>query len=252
MGREAVGTLGWTVLFLLGGVASAQDQPETGPVPEGPTAGGGQWRHVAQGECICSIAKATGHFWEVLWNHSTNAELKRRRRDPNVLLPGDAVFLPHKRPKEESGNTDAHHKFRRRGEPGILRLVVKEMDEPRANQPYILKVGGQEWRGVTDPAGRIERPIPSQARKATLIVGEGEDQAEYELNLGRLDPIETVSGVKARLSNLGYDVGAVNGVIGQKTIAAIGKFCRDHGIKPPPDGQIGPDVRNKLREVHGF
>ena len=30
MGREAVGTLGWTVLFLLGGVASAQDQPETG------------------------------------------------------------------------------------------------------------------------------------------------------------------------------------------------------------------------------
>lgn len=220
-------------------------EQETSPV--------GQGEHVVRpGECVSSIAKATGHFWEKLWNDPANAEVKQVRQDPHVLLPGDRVTVPPIEPKREPGQTELRHRFKRRGEPGILRMVIKDMDEPRANQPYVLKIGERELRGFTDPNGRLEQPIPSGAKQATLIVGEGDDQEEYDLNLGSLDPIDSISGVQARLDNLGYDVGPADGVIGNKTIAAIEKFCGDHDIEPPPRGQIGTLVRSKLREVHGF
>jgi hypothetical protein len=207
---------------------------------------------VHPGECMSSIAKATGHFWEKLWNEPQNADLKEVRHDPHVLLPGDRVTVPPLRRKDEPGQTEMRHRFCRKGEPGVLRLVVKDVDEPRANQPYVLKIGERELRGYTDPNGKLQQPIPSDAKKATLIVGEGDDQQKFELNLGGLDPVDTVSGVQARLDNLGYDVGSADGVMSKKTTAAIEKFCGDHKLEPPPKGQIGPAVRQKLREVHGF
>ena len=40
--------------------------------------------------------------------------------------------------------------------------------------------------------------------------------------------------------------------LGPKTIAAIERFCVDHELDPPPKGTIGPVVRARLQEVHGF
>jgi hypothetical protein len=34
---------------------------------------------IDNGESIPSVAKDNGFFWETLWNHSENAELKQKR-----------------------------------------------------------------------------------------------------------------------------------------------------------------------------
>lgn len=233
--------------------APAATEAEASPAPEEQASPVGEGDHIVKlGECMSSIARATGHFWERLWGDPANSQLRQVREDPHMLLPGDRVTVPPIASKYEPGESEMRHRFRRRGEPGILRLVVKDMDEPRANQPYVLKFEDREVSGFTDAFGQLEEPIRPDARRATLIVGEGIEQVEYELNLGHLHPIESTTGVQARLENLGYAVGAVDGVVNEPTIAAIERFCGEHHLEPPPKGQIGTVVREKLKEVHGF
>jgi len=79
-------------------------------------------RTVNRGDSIPSLAHDNGHFWETLWNHPQNADLKRRRRTPNILNPGDEVFIPELRLKTVSKPTDATHKFERKGVPAKIRM----------------------------------------------------------------------------------------------------------------------------------
>jgi hypothetical protein len=77
---------------------------------------------VKKGECVSSIAFSHGHFWEKIWNHPDNIELKEIRKNPNVLFAGDRLTFPPKYPKQETGATGQRHRFRRRGESSKLRL----------------------------------------------------------------------------------------------------------------------------------
>jgi uncharacterized Zn-binding protein involved in type VI secretion len=217
-----------------------------GPVPQGPTATAGEWRRVLQGECVSSIAKDTGHFWSTIWNHAANAELNGRRGDPNVLLPGDAVFVPGKRPKEDTGNTDMHHKYRRKGEPAQVRLKVLHRGEPLANERYVLEVGGDTKEGITDADGMLVEQIPGNARALKLTIGE----QVHDLRLGTVDPIHTVSGVQTRLNNLGFACGAVDGNLGPRTQAALNLFRHSVGLPPSPSGELAPAVLQKLLECY--
>ena len=54
---------------------------------------------VVAGDCILSIAEENGFQWKTIWNHAANSKLKADRGDPNVLFPGDVVFVPDKRLK---------------------------------------------------------------------------------------------------------------------------------------------------------
>jgi N-acetylmuramoyl-L-alanine amidase len=204
---------------------------------------------VKQGDCIESIAEKYGLFWETLWNHPKNRPLREKRREANVLFPGDIVFVPEKRIKEESGQTEQRHRFRRKGIPSILRMVLKdEDDEPIANVKYILEIDGEITSGTTDATGKLEQRIKPNARKGKLIVGEESD--EYNLDLGYIDPITEISGVQSRLNNLGFDCGKVDGVLGPKTREAIQEFQIEHGLEQT--GEIDQQTRNKLKEIYGF
>lgn len=218
------------------------------PVPEGPPSAGGRWKKVIQGECISSLARDSGHFWETIWNHASNTELKRRRLDPNVLLPRDAVFIPEKRPKEETGPTDQHHKFLRRGEPSKLLIRLLVNDEPLANLDYELEIDGKVTKGKTDAEGCVEIPIPGNARKGMLRVHEDEYVHEFPLILGKLDPVTALSGVQQRLHNLGFDCGPIDGRLGPRTKAAIEKFQARHKLKVT--GEPDQPTRDKLVQEH--
>jgi hypothetical protein len=206
---------------------------------------------VAQGDCISSIAEKNGLFWETVWNHPENSELKEKRKDPNILLPGDVVFVPDKQMKEESGATEQCHKFRKKGVPAKIRLqILDDDDEPRADEPYILEIDGKAISGQTDSEGVIEQFIPPNARKGKLLVGE--EQEEYLLDLGHIDPIDTVAGVQVRLQNLGYDCGGADGKLGSKTRAAILEFQQKHELEEIEEtGEIDQATLDKLEEIHG-
>src|SRR5438270_7345148 len=85
---------------------------------------------VKQGDHVSSIAKDNGFpDYHIIWDHPNNAELKQKRQNPNVLFPGDHVFLPDREKHEEPCPTDQHHRFRAKLSRLRLRLVLEDLLE---------------------------------------------------------------------------------------------------------------------------
>ena len=160
--------------------------------------------HVAsQGECVASIAFNHGFAPDTIWTHPENEDLRSLRILPSSLLPGDEVFVPELEPKDVDGATEAKHRFRRKGVPAMLRLQFFDDAEPRAGVPYVITIDGVETKGNTDADGRIEVKMSPGARDGKLKLGPADHYEEIDLQLGHMDPVEEVSGVQARLRNLG-------------------------------------------------
>lgn len=157
-----------------------------------------------QGDSIPSIAKDHGFFWKTIWNHGNNAALKSKRKNPNVLFPGDEVFIPELETKTETRGTDAHHKFKRKGEPVKIKIKLLKSDgTPRSNEAYVLTVAGKELKGNTDGDGMLKQFIPNDAKEGILKLNNGKEC--FPVRIGGLDPIDEITGIQQRLSNLGFD-----------------------------------------------
>lgn len=228
---------------------SAQESEVTpqAPPPEsqGPV---GTGEHVVKpGECLSSIAKNAGHFWETVWDDPANADLRNERKDPNVLLPEDKLHIPPLREKWEPRQTELRHRFRRRGEPAVLRLVLQVDDVPLANQAYTLEIDGTTVNGTTDAQGRLVQPISPNAKHGRLIVGE--ERWEYEIQLGHTDPVENLIGVQKRLANLGFYCGRLDGEWDDLCRSELRKFQKQHGLAET--GEPDALTRDRLKSAHG-
>ncbi len=237
---------------------------------------------IGQGECIDSIAMRHGFFPETLWNHGANAKLKELRKDPNVLYPGDKLFIPDLRIREVEKATEQRHRFRRKGVPAKLHLrFLKPKEppppedavaggdtdddssyedpevqpgglemEPIANAPYRLDVEGETSEGQTDGDGQVRVSIPPNAALAIFTFHpDTEDQRVITLELGKMDPVETMIGVRKRLSNLGYRCLINQEGMTPELRAAVGRFQIDNDLDTK--GGLNDATRAKLKEKHG-
>jgi peptidoglycan hydrolase-like protein with peptidoglycan-binding domain len=93
--------------------------------------------------------------------------------------------------------------------------------------------------GVTDDDGFVVQPVPPDATLATITLGQGSEMERHEMELGRLDPEDTGTGVAARLQNLGYGPVDEDGAQGERTRDALRRFQRDHGLEPTGQADAG-------------
>ena len=222
---------------------------------DSPESVGDEGHRVQQGECMNTIAKAHGFTWQAVWNHAKNEELRAARKDHNALLPGDRVFIPDKREKQENRGTEQHHRFRRKGVPSYItiRLLEDESPEPYANQPYQLDVDGKLTEGTIDDDGYVDLPIPPQARSIILFVGEGENRETFDLSVSTLDPINTPTGAQQRLQNLGYFEGTPGETWDDAAAEALRQIKATHvveGEDEAPSGVYDERTQQKLKEIH--
>jgi N-acetylmuramoyl-L-alanine amidase len=207
---------------------------------------GGTYYTVSEDECISSVADKHGLFWKKLWECPENTALRKQRKNPNVLLAGDRVFVPDKAMREEPGATEQKHTFRRKGVPTYFRLRVMDEDEPQGDVRYFLKVAGKLLEGRTTTDGLIEEKIPANAREGQLVLGEGENAETYEIHFGRLDPVDHEEGVRRRLASLGFDCGDGDA---EKLAAAIRAFQLKHELDLT--GKLDDNTLRKLRAGYG-
>lgn len=209
---------------------------------------------VEQGDHLSKIAKDNGFTdYTIIWNHPNNAELKKKRQSPNVLFPGDQVFVPDMEQKQESGATDKRHTFTVDTKPLKLCLVLEDQyEKPIGGAQCALRVKDQVTQPTTSADGKIEQDIPPDADKAFLVVRSDETPYRNVLlvfNIGDLDPVDEVSGQVARLNNLGYFAGKLDGSDDDAFASAIQEFQCDFGLVV--DGICGPKTQAKLKQVHG-
>ena len=213
---------------------------------------------VKQGEYLSSIAKQYGFVdWHIIYDHPANAELKKKRSSPNVLLPGDVFFIPEKQKKDESCPTDNSHTFEVRTAKLLLQLTLKDAEErPFKNQPYTLVVDCDSYKGTTDEDGRLRQQIAIGATTATVMLEKV--GILLPLRIGHLDPVHDedaddaiVSGVQARLNNLGFHCGEVDGIAGPRTRAALASFQSIAMGRDNPDGEPDKETREVMKQHHG-
>jgi hypothetical protein len=190
----------------------------TGPVGDGDYV-------VRQGECLASIAFAHRMQWQSIWDHPRNAVPKQSRGEPNILLPGDRLYIPELELQMVDASTDTLHRFSLKTFQSKIRVRVVEWvfagetypittsetdaqggtsdDQaecrptlhPRANLPYQLCIDDQSFSGHTDSEGWIENHlVPPNARKGRLILEPGTVRAyETLLQMGVPGPEKTAA-----------------------------------------------------------
>ena len=208
---------------------------------------------VQQGEHLSQLAERYGFYdYRTIWDDAANAELKKLRVSPNVLMPGDVVQIPDKQQKSVARPTTKVHTFIVTSSPLLLRLALKDFgNEPLIGTTCVLTIDGSSTTLTTDGDGRIEMPITSAMTKATLSF---EDplvpfDIEIPIQIGHMDPVEETSGQKARLSNLGYITRPIDEVDDTFLEHVIQEFQCDFGLKVT--GTCDGATQAKLKALHG-
>jgi N-acetylmuramoyl-L-alanine amidase len=210
---------------------------------------------VQKGDCMSSLAEEYGlHDPQLIYSHTDNAALKTKRTNPNVLYKGDVVKVPDKEPGKDSGGDSKKHRFKAKGLVTHLRFLVEDFDGTAiGNKRYKLEVGGESFEDTTGGDGLVEQMVSASATEGKLTIWLDDEKTRaimWPLEIGNLDPHEEISGVQARLNNLGFNSGPVDGINGKLTKAAVKDFNAKHSIA---GGEvISTDTRNKLKQLYGF
>lgn len=205
---------------------------------------------VQQGDCLLTIAEQYGFLWETVWNHSANAQLKNERKDPNVLRPGDVVRVPAIRLREYGRSTEARHRFRKKSNRAKVRVQVLDYEHrPRKAVSYVAMLDGEIHRGSTDVNGYLEILAPPNAQKLRLEVTQDGETDLYEFQLGHVDPIETMNGVRQRLINLGYRCAPGDAPVDEELQGALKEFQRRTNMTE--NGGLDGATRAKIKSLHG-
>jgi N-acetylmuramoyl-L-alanine amidase len=213
---------------------------------------------VEQGEYLASIAKDYGFSdWHTIYDHPQNAQLKKKRPNPNVLFPGDELFIPNKEMKEESCPTEKRTSFNLNVPKAWLKIVLKDSDGAAlANQPYTLTLAWLTLKGSTDRSGSLEQKIPIGIDTGELSLDKID--LRWDLKIGHLDPVHNesedaaiVAGIQARLNNLGFYCGDVDGILGPNTTQALKAFQESVLSRSDPDGKADKQTRDALLQQHG-
>lgn len=202
---------------------------------------------VVAGECFHSIAAATGHFWETLWEHPQNRDVRLKRGSPHVLLPGDSVFVPPIEPKQIHAATDSLHRFVLKGIPIDFELKILNANKPRAGVPYTISIEDRLAEGKVPEDGILRLRIKPSDRTGWLVLRpSGREEEKYTLDFGHLDPAHSPSGAKARLRNMGFLSSDDS-----EEVFAEALECFQQWLSLPVTGTLDDETAKRLTEEHG-
>lgn len=236
----------------------------------------GKYHLVQQGEYLAMLAHQYGFVnYRTIWDASENAALKNERKNPNILYPGDELFIPDHEIREDSRPTEKRHTWQKDSQDLKLRIVLTDLkNKPMQGLECVLTVDGDSKEIITGGDGKLPKDIPDNAAGGKLL-DKGKPgkelrlQRNFPLKIGHLDPVDKLSGQIARLNNLGYRAFELpdrpfteeeEKKVGRdpQFLSAVEEFqCDFMGqnnlavIKQVVDGKCGTNTQAMLKSAHG-
>jgi hypothetical protein len=206
---------------------------------------------VRSGDYLTQIAFALRVDPEAVWNDPKNAELNSRR-DPNLLHPGDVLFVPDSPPTPLDIEVGTTNRYVADVPTTQVQLQFQDADQPYANEPYSADLAGQVEEGTLDGNGSLTLEVPIHVREVRLTFPKR--KITHVVQVGDMDPIDEPSGVRKRLQHLGYMAADESGTLDEDlrdeyTKAAIALFQEAMGLKAT--GELDDATKGALVKAHG-
>lgn len=191
--------------------------------------------------------------YQSVWMSGDNADLRKARPDPNILMPGDILVVPDPKPKTYHLATGERHRIALKVPKKELRLrILLHKDEPLAGTSYTLTVDEEDEprQGTTDGDGVLKELIRFDRTGALLEI----DDRRFRLRFNYLNPFpatpkESVIGVSSRLACLGYEAGAASRPDSAALASALALYQTDASIDAT--GKLDSATNDKLAEDFG-
>lgn len=211
----------------------------------------------APGQDLLRLAREEGVSPDDLQRCAQNGELFACR-DPKVLFSEDEVFVPDREPKQEQAAAGSTVHLVYCPPTRKLHLVLRDSTGALLDCDYTLQgfeYDGTEHEPLPGPLhgyayrGVVDEELPAAITKLELVINDEEDR-KLVLELGRLDPVSSIRGLKARLRNLGFYRGEIDDAFDPTLLEACRGFQLSRGL--PVTGQ--PDVATceSLVKAHGI
>ena len=207
---------------------------------------------VRQGDYLTKLAFQHGFRADDVWNAPENADLKARRESMDVLAPGDVLQIPDGPPPPLALSVGSSNQFKAVVPKVHVRVVLREADEPLANEPYRVEGLAEPVDARSGPDGAVELDVPIAVRSLRLVLHER--HVAFPILVGHLNPADTASGARQRLDHLGYYGWRVQRVAHRAAHAhwdskALRAFQRDQRL--PITGELDDATVAALRTAHG-
>ncbi len=206
---------------------------------------------IKQGDYLLKVAHLLGFDADEVW--SANAELKALRKDPSMLKAGDVLLVPDAPKPKLRLNKEETNAFVARVPAVKLALHVAEEGEPLKNEAYVIEGLGDESEQVTDGDGKLELTAPVHVRE--VIVRFVKSGKRMKLAIGELDPPDTPSGARMRLTSLGFYGAKLTGKDqyvahdDEALASAVRAFQASMGLEAT--GELDGATRDALVAEHG-
>ena len=201
---------------------------------------------VRPGDYLKKLSHALGFDADGAWDHPKNADMKKQR-DPNLLHPGDVLYVPDRAPKWEAlikGKTNAYVATVPRTK---VHLSFRELNKPRASERYVIHGMGEPKEGTTDGEGALEVEVPVHVREIQVTFPKA--YVTYAVRIGDMDPVDEPSGVRKRLQHLGFYEQAPDADLEAADARGLVAFQRARGL--PETGVLDDTTKTRLIADHG-
>lgn len=204
---------------------------------------------IKQGDYLFKIAHEQNFDAMKVWQAPENADLRKRRPNPNILLPGDVLYIPDAKTREPqtfalTPNTTNTFTSSAPSVAIIVKLIGTN-STTYSSRAYTVKELPALTDLQTDGSGTATFQAPVTLDIATLSFT---DTAEsFSFTIAALNPIDSLSGMFQRLQNLGY-IGDRLGYSDDDRAAAIALVRAGLlALKAQPtDGSDPPSASNPL------
>lgn len=203
---------------------------------------------IRQGDHLSLLAYRFRFNAAEVWNDPANAELRRNRKNPEILCPGDILQVPDPEPpKWFTPQVGAVNRFVATVPAVKIQLALSRGGNALQSEPFTVSAGSYRSSGTTSGAGVASFEVPLGAQNCILTMTR--TGRTYRLLVGHMDPIEQPSGAWKRLAHLGYLAAPREALPEAVALSSLKRFQEDNGLAET--GELDSATLKALEQAHG-